>query len=234
MSGGNQPVGDQNLTELDYSDCHKVVKSAFTRALNIFTSPSFESRDGWKLETEQGDAAVHSIRLDEDGRQLFSVRGILECSPEMAVSDSWDGLDGVASWNKNIDFSRRLLKVSDDFDIVHYGNAPILLVSARDYLIGRICREIDDVHYIVAHSIEGSDLPSPNGRVRATIHLGGGRYSAHPTDPNRTKIDFLLSLDYGGLFPSSIINSVLGRLFLKEFNENKKRSIVLRSMSKNA
>uniref|UniRef100_A0A915E4I4 START domain-containing protein n=1 Tax=Ditylenchus dipsaci TaxID=166011 RepID=A0A915E4I4_9BILA len=226
-------VVDQLTPENEkYSTCLKQIADAFDQAYSIFTCPDFESRAGWSVETKQSDAVVHSIFLKE-GRKLFCVKGELACSMEKAVEDNWLGLDGVSKWNQNIDFSKRLFELTENVDVVHYGNAPVLFVSGRDYVVGRMSRRIKESHYVVAHSIEGPDLPVAKDRVRGTIHLGGGRYSQHPTDPNKTIIDFIICLDLGGMFPASILNSMMGRLFLKEFNENKKRSKVLCSSTIN-
>lgn len=82
------------------------------------------------------------------------------------------------------------------------------MVKSRDYVCTRIWKKIDDSYYLIARSIDFSVLPETKDRVRALIHMGAGRYRPHPDDPSMTQADLMLSIDFGGYIPKSVINAV--------------------------
>ena len=88
------------------------------------------------------------------------------------------------------------------------------MVKSREYVVGRIWRRVGDTFYLIARSVDFPGLPEDKNRIRGIIHMGAGRYKLHPENPNMTQVDLLLSIDFGGFIPKSIINTVSAPLCL--------------------
>ncbi|KAH7694985.1 Protein STRL-1 b [Aphelenchoides avenae] len=214
-----------------YADVLKSAEAAFNEAYAIFTTPEYKTKEGWKKEAEEGGATVHS-KVFKFGK-LFALSAELPLSVEEVYEDNWNGLEKISEWNANIDFARHVAKLSEHCNIVHYGNAPVLVVSGRDYVASRLHRKVDGTHYIVAHSVKLPEVPETKERVRATINMGGGRFRPHPTKDDVTLIDFALSIDFKGFIPGRVVEAVMGKLLLKEYEENRKHCEQIKNSRKN-
>lgn len=82
------------------------------------------------------------------------------------------------------------------------------MVSGRDFVSMRIKREIDGVVYTSGKSVDGPGIPEPNGRVRALINIGGGRFRRHPQKKDVTLVELMHAIDFKGMVPKSVIQSV--------------------------
>lgn len=46
-------------------------------------------------------------------------QGELNCDFKTITNDIWTDVEDVYKWNKNIDFSRRLMKFTENMDVIH-------------------------------------------------------------------------------------------------------------------
>lgn len=147
------------------------------------------------------------------------------------VEEDWDGVENMPIWNDDVEFTRRLVKLTDNSDIIHYANFPIFMVSARDYVSIRLRRMVNGVAYTSAYSIDEKLAPESypsDGRVRGFIHLSSGRFQHHPTKPDHTLLDVILCLDFKGFLPKSLINSQMPKQLYKGSLKHKKHMINLK------
>ena len=95
-----------------------------------------------------------------------------------------------------------------------------MIIKSRDFVTARIWRKIEDQIYIGARSVEVDEIKETKDRVRGKLYIGCGRLT--PVDGNKTKVEYILSIDFKGLIPKTIINSAMGKLILKDFEETAK------------
>uniref|UniRef100_A0A914CTC7 START domain-containing protein n=1 Tax=Acrobeloides nanus TaxID=290746 RepID=A0A914CTC7_9BILA len=127
----------------------------------------------------------------------------------------------MPTWNDNVVFSKVAHTLTENVDIVHYANADVMVVKSRDYVVARMKRIIDGNGYLVARSIELSELPETKGHVRGHIHIGAGRMAPHPTKQDTTVIDYIMCIDLKGLIPKSIVNSAMAKMMQKDYEQTK-------------
>uniref|UniRef100_A0AC34RA96 START domain-containing protein n=1 Tax=Panagrolaimus sp. JU765 TaxID=591449 RepID=A0AC34RA96_9BILA len=216
--------------QLKYKHVLETTKAVFEEAFELYNEPGFHKFENWKKEAQTDTAIVHT-RHSSLGK-LFALRAHFPWHLEKVFEEQWAGLDQVAEWNENIVFSSTLRKLTDHVDVVHYANKDVYMVKSRDYVVGRIWRQVGNDYYLIARSVDVPELPETKDRVRATIHMGAGRFRIHPNNPNHTQVDLILSIDFGGLIPKSIINTVMGKLLIKDYEETKKRMEDLKNKEK--
>uniref|UniRef100_A0A7E4V7P3 START domain-containing protein n=1 Tax=Panagrellus redivivus TaxID=6233 RepID=A0A7E4V7P3_PANRE len=202
-----------------YADSVETAKKTFKEAFALYTDEGFESFDGWKRESQTAQHSVYSRQMSYG--KLFALRSVIAKPLETVFAERWHGLDSVANWNNNIEFSSTVKKLSSHIDIAHYANRDVLMVKSRDYVAVRIWRKIDGDYYLIVRSTDVDDVP-PSDRVRAIIHMGAGRFRQDPNDPGQTLVDLMLCIDFGGSIPRYIINTVMGKLMIKDFEETRK------------
>ena len=95
-----------------------------------------------------------------------------------------------------------------------------MIVKSRDFVTARIWRKAGDQIYIGARSVEVDEVKETKDRVRGKLYLGCGRLT--PTEGDKTSIEYILSIDFKGFIPKSILNAVMGKLILKDFEETAK------------
>jgi len=198
---------------------------ALKEAVDLFNSPSFASRDGWKKETESGSDVVYSKHVDD--RKLFALSAELPVKVEVFFNDCWDNFDSVAEWNNNFAFSKLITRLTPNVDIFHYGAQDILIIKGRDFVVGRMKRKIGDNYYLGVRSFDLDAIPESKEKVRAILHLGAGRFKPHPSDANRMCFDYVISCDFRGMIPKAIVNQAMGRLVLSEAEVNRKHVLDL-------
>ncbi|KAH7703639.1 Protein STRL-1 b [Aphelenchoides avenae] len=196
--------------------------SALSRCYSIYNSPDFQAKKGWKKELVDGGVSVFST-TNEQGR-LFNVHYKCAVPLHEFMEHDWDGVECTPDWNSDVEFARRLVKLTDNADIVHYANKAILMVSGRDYVSVRVKREVDGVFYTSGYSIEDlPEMPPLDGRTRGFLHVNGGRFRQDPSDPCSTLVDSILCLDVRGMIPKSLVNSQLPKQLKMEAEKLKKR-----------
>uniref|UniRef100_A0AC35GEQ8 START domain-containing protein n=1 Tax=Panagrolaimus sp. PS1159 TaxID=55785 RepID=A0AC35GEQ8_9BILA len=208
------------LDDKNFNGILKTANEVFDEAFALYNEPGFESYKDWKKETETDNSTIHTRQMPYG--KLFALRATIPWDYESVFHEQWNGLDTVATWNENIVFSSTLKKINENIDIVHYANKDVLMVKSRDYVAVRKSEKISDSYYLIARSIDFPDLPETKDRVRAIIHLGAGRYRQHPDNSMATQVDLMLSIDFGGYIPKSVINAVMGKLLIKDFEETRK------------
>ncbi|KAH7709797.1 Protein STRL-1 b [Aphelenchoides avenae] len=214
-----------------YADVLKSGESAFNEAYAILNAPDYKTKEGWKKEAQDGVITIHSKPFKFG--KLFALTGELPCNVNAIVNDNWHGIEQLPEWNSSVDLARVVVKLSDLCDIVHYGSAPVLIISARDYLIARMYRVVDGAHYIVARSVTLSEVPATKDRVRGNLNLGVGCFRPHPTKHDVTLIDYALSIDFKGWLPGKVIEAAMGKILLMDHEENRKHAEELNKHQKN-
>jgi len=198
---------------------------AMKEAIAILDAPDFASREGWKKETENGDDHVFSKAYGQT--KLFALSAELPINCEVFFQDCWENIDTLADWNPNFDFSKIVARLTPNADVVHYGNRDIMIIKGRDFVAARMKRKIGNKFLLACRSFDCETIPETKEKVRAHLHLGAGRFAPHPSDPNRTCFDYIMSIDFKGMIPKSIVNQAMGRLVLAEAEVNRKHVLEL-------
>uniref|UniRef100_A0AC34FVS4 START domain-containing protein n=1 Tax=Panagrolaimus sp. ES5 TaxID=591445 RepID=A0AC34FVS4_9BILA len=212
---------------------------SFTEAYKIFNDPDYESRKGWKVEVNQPDVKIHSKQYPFGN--VFALSALAPIKADLAFRESFDHFENIPTWNSNMCYSKIVTTLTDHTDIVHYANPSIMTVKSRDYVVARIWRKIGDEIYAGGKSIELEEIPETKDRVRAKLHLGCGKFVPDKyrvraklhlgcgkfipdkCDPNKTHLEYILAIDLKGLIPKSIVNSAMGKMMVKDFEETTKR-----------
>lgn len=206
--------------------CNTLINEAMSRAEELFGSREFDSKTGWKLETEnsQFETTVYS-KKDVEGK-LFCLRAELPCPKDLYFNDFWHNFPNCAKWNPAVSFAKLLVKMGDQSDIAHYGNKDMFTVKARDFLIVRGFKKLDNGSYLtVGRSIHLPTVPEGKDYVRGEILLGAGRFSSKKENPNVTIVDYLLAIDLKGLLPKVLVNTFMSKLMLNDVECNRKHAI---------
>ncbi|VDD88250.1 unnamed protein product [Enterobius vermicularis] len=200
----------QNSYRQRYQEnCKAQLDGGISRAEALFSSLDSDSKEGWKMETESAPLETKIYSKKEAEGKLFALQAEVECSPDVFLKDYWDGFCDVPKWNPSIAFSQLVVKLTDQMDIAYYRNKDVFAVKARDFVLVRGYKKLDNgVSITVAKSIELDRLPVKKECVRGELMLGAGRFSPKKDNPNVTVIDYLLSIDLKGLLPKLIVNTV--------------------------
>ncbi|KAE9547812.1 hypothetical protein FO519_008978 [Halicephalobus sp. NKZ332] len=199
-----------------YAKAFNSVGDTFEEAYKIFSDSDYNAKTGsWKLDSQTGDAVVHSKSFPFG--HVFALTATLDAPIDQVFNATVLEFEKTSSWSSNIVFSNIIVKLTEHVDIVHYANPDVMIVKSRDFVTARLWRKIGNQIYIGARSVEADEVKETKDRVRGKLHLGCGRLT--PLDGNKTKVEYLLSIDFKGLIPKGIVNTVMGKLILKDFEE---------------
>ncbi|CAD5209173.1 unnamed protein product [Bursaphelenchus xylophilus] len=210
----------------EYTDAFEMGVSGFHEIYSIFQDPGFDSRRGWKKEAEDQSGAVHSLNTRHG--KLYCAKFEVDVDLETLMDDNWHGVEQMAEWNTHVEFCKILVRITENINIVHYGNGPVLMVSGRDFVSMRIKREVDGVIYTSGCSVDAPGIPKPGDRVRAIIKLGGGKFRSHPQDKDKSIVEIMHCIDFKGMVPKSVIHQVMGKMMLKDIEEHQKHAADLK------
>jgi steroidogenic acute regulatory protein len=204
-----------------YSKALKTAGEAFTEAYKIYSDPEYESRKGWKVEIDQPEVKIHSKQYPFGN--VFALSAKTRITPELAFRESFDLFENVSTWNSNMQFAKIVKKLTDHTDIVHYANPSYMTVKSRDYVVARIWRKVGDSIYAGGKSIDLEEIPESKDHVRGKLNLGCGKFTPDESDPEKTHVEYIMSVDLKGLIPKSIVNAAMGKMMVKDFEETTKR-----------
>ncbi|KAK5986960.1 Steroidogenic acute regulatory protein 1 [Trichostrongylus colubriformis] len=153
---------------------------------------------------------------------MVSVSTELPLDADSVMNETWIGVDGLPEWNPNIKFARTLASPTSNFDIIHYGNNDVLIISGRDFVSARIYRNTSTGYIMASRSVRLKECPEQKGKVRAELILAGARFSPHPEKKDTTLVDVVMLADLKGLLPKLLVNQVLGKVMLMDTEENRR------------
>uniref|UniRef100_A0AC34G8E7 START domain-containing protein n=1 Tax=Panagrolaimus sp. ES5 TaxID=591445 RepID=A0AC34G8E7_9BILA len=199
-----------------YAEALTTCGKCFDDAYQIFNEPDFESKKDWRVEIDTEEVKVYS-------KYYPFGNALVPASVDDAFKTSYNDFESMPTWNSNMSYAKVITKLTPHVDILHYANPDVMIVKSRDYVVGRLWRKVGDQYYCTARSVEIDDLPETPDHVRGEVFLGCGRFSPEKSDPKMTQVDFLLCIDLKGMVPKTIINAVLGKMMVKDFEETLKR-----------
>ncbi|CAJ0930506.1 unnamed protein product, partial [Mesorhabditis belari] len=206
-----------------YKVALETAAAAFQDAEKLFADPTFESRDGWKVDQSNDDDDVVYAKHTKEGTKMVTVRTVLAGKVDDVMQETWTGASGLPEWNPNIDFASTIANLTDHVDILTYGNNDILVVSGREFVSARLYRKVGDYYIMASRSVNLTDVPEKRGKVRAWLYLAAARFRADPTDPeNKTLTDVVMHVDLKGFLPKLLVNQVVGKIMLMDAEQNKK------------
>uniref|UniRef100_A0AC34R135 START domain-containing protein n=1 Tax=Panagrolaimus sp. JU765 TaxID=591449 RepID=A0AC34R135_9BILA len=201
-----------------YEKAFVQIGEGFKLASEIFNDDDFEKKKGWKVDSESHGMTVHTKTYPFG--KVFALTAQFAAPIETVFDVTVRDFGNTSKWSTNIIKSEVVVQLTDNVDIVHYANPDVMIVKSRDYVTGRIWRKIEDQYYIGARSVDVDDLKETKEHVRGKLHLGCGRLS--PIGETRTQIEYLLCIDFKGLIPKTVVNAVMGKLVIKDFEETDK------------
>ena len=88
--------------------------------------------------------------------------------------------------------------------------------KGRDFVVCRLWRRVDE-SIIVAASSFNTDIPVMPKKKRGWVNLCAGKFTPHPTDPNRTTVVYLVCVDLKDkLIPKTILSSGVAEMTIKD------------------
>uniref|UniRef100_A0A914PD25 START domain-containing protein n=2 Tax=Panagrolaimus TaxID=55784 RepID=A0A914PD25_9BILA len=204
-----------------YAQALTTCGNCFDEAYQIFNEPDFETKKDWRVEIDTEEAKVYSKYYPFGN--VFALKALVPATVDSAFETSYNDFESMPTWNSNMSYAKIITKLTKHVDILHYANPDVMIVKSRDYVVGRLWRKIDNQYYVTARSVEIEDLPETADHVRGEVYLGCGRFIPDKTNSNMTQVDFLLCIDLKGMVPKTIINAVLGKMMVKDFEETLKR-----------
>jgi|UniRef100_A0AC35G7C5 steroidogenic acute regulatory protein len=204
-----------------YAKALKAAGESFLESYKIFNDPDYESRKGWKVEIDTPEVRIHSKQFPFGN--VFALCALAPIKADLAFRESFDHFENIPNWNSNMCYSKIVTTLTDHTDIVHYANPSIMTVKSRDYVVARIWRKIGDEIYAGGKSVELDEIPETKDRVRGKLHIGCGKFTPDKCDPNKTHLEYILSIDLKGLIPKTIVNSAMGKMMVKDYEETTKR-----------
>jgi len=193
---------------------------AFKEAIELFDSADYKTKDGWKKEAEDQGVTVYSKYMSYG--KLFALHTELNITAEEMFKDQWEGVEQLSDWNTNVEVGKNLQKLGSQSDITYQAMADILIVKGRDFVGSRIWRKIGDSYLLAGRDAECALMPVQKGKVRGVLHMGAGKFTPKAGDPSKTSLEYLMSMEFKGMIPKAIINTVMAKLMLGDVALTKK------------
>ncbi|GMS99851.1 hypothetical protein PENTCL1PPCAC_22026, partial [Pristionchus entomophagus] len=198
-----------------YEEAFTTAGDVMKHSLEILDSPDFDSKTSWKLDCQSDDVTVHYKDL-ADGR-YFAGRCKVGISAKDLVDQFWSHLDTAHTWNDNVRSAKVLHKMTDHTDVVTYCSNDVLIIKSRDFVTARCIREYKKGWILSGRSFLLKDVPETKTSVRGYLHIGLGRSTPDPEDPEHSCIyDYVVCMDLKGMMFKSAVNQVMGRATLKD------------------
>ncbi|GMT22375.1 hypothetical protein PFISCL1PPCAC_13672, partial [Pristionchus fissidentatus] len=203
-----------------YDDALNAAAAAFLEAEALFDDGSFTAKEGWKKKGDDASIAIY-VKSTPQGK-LVAVSAILECPVDDVMHETWTGLDSLPTWNTSINFAETVAVLSDNADIVRYGNNDVLIVTGREFLTARIYRKTVEGYIMASRSVDLPEKPENKNKVRAFMHLGASRFRADPSNARRTLCDVVMLGDLRGSLPKTLVDSVMPTIMSMATEQNVK------------
>ena len=99
------------------------------------------------------------------------------------MKETWEGVEGLSSWNTNIVNARRIATPTEHFDICHvsllilkskqvqYVYADLFVITGREVVCSRIFRKTEDGYIIGSKSVVLDECPERKDKVRYVAPL---------------------------------------------------------------
>ncbi|VDK73457.1 unnamed protein product [Onchocerca ochengi] len=210
-----------SITVADVTDILKPEHKKYEKALNdaaeamneilsIINTPEFETMEGWKLKKENKMDKVFAKRFAVG--KIFTLRTTLDMPREQLFFEHWDNFVETAYKNKNTSLAEKIETLSPHYAMKNSG-----LIKGRDFVTTHIYRRINDDIIEAARSFHTDEVKQHKNKTRGNLLLGGGRFRIHPSDSQKTIVDYIICLDFGGSdLTKPVAESILSKLILQD------------------
>uniref|UniRef100_A0A915B6K0 START domain-containing protein n=1 Tax=Parascaris univalens TaxID=6257 RepID=A0A915B6K0_PARUN len=186
-----------SLIYLQYKDALYNAGKAMEDLMEICQSAQFETHEGWEKRASRSHCIVYSKAFNIG--TIFTLRAEFNFPVEQLFNEHWKNFDYTPQFSRNASFVRRVEVLTPFVDVIHYGLSEAIGIKARDFLAGRIHRRLGNEIFVATRSFEHEDFQELKNSIRGNLILGGGRIRAHPSDPRKTIVDYVLCADLKGL-----------------------------------
>ncbi|GMR45761.1 hypothetical protein PMAYCL1PPCAC_15956, partial [Pristionchus mayeri] len=183
-----------------YADALKAGEAAFIDAEKLFAD--FETKEGWKKTDFLPSFPIsrRSTGLERNEEMMSRFSNTVPNSPLRV-----QGIEALFSWNPTISFSDIIVPLTDNADIVHYGNNDILVIKGREFLTVRLYRQTPSGFIMASRSIDLQEVTVKSGKIRANATLGASQFRQNPSSPRSTLCDVVLLVDLKGDLPKKMV-----------------------------
>ncbi|VDL75698.1 unnamed protein product [Nippostrongylus brasiliensis] len=220
------PPGDEK-----YASALETAAAVFREVEALFNDPTFVEKKGWRVDEENDEGDVVYAKNTPKGKTV-AVRTELPLDVDAVMNETWTGVEGLPTWNPNINFAQTIASPTPHFDIITYGNNDVLIVSGRDFVSARIYRKTPTGYILASRSVRLKEWPEQKGKVRAELIMAGARFARHPEKKDVTVTDVVMLADLKGLLPKFVVNQVLGKIMLMDTEENRRHFQAIRDQQK--
>uniref|UniRef100_A0A914XJ31 START domain-containing protein n=1 Tax=Plectus sambesii TaxID=2011161 RepID=A0A914XJ31_9BILA len=193
---------------------YKAAFDALKESVELFDSKDYKTKNGWKKEAEDQGDVVYSKYMSYG--KLFALHAELNISPEELFKDQWEGVEQLPEWNTNVEEGKNVAPLGSQSDITYQAMTDMMIIKGRDFVGSRIWRKIGDSYLLIGTGVVHSLMPERKGKVRGFLHLGAGKFSPVPGDPSKTSLEYLMSMEFKGIIPKAIINTVTARMMIAD------------------
>ncbi|GMR40413.1 hypothetical protein PMAYCL1PPCAC_10608, partial [Pristionchus mayeri] len=155
---------------------------------------------------------------DTASGRYFAGRCKMKISAKDLSDEFWDHLERNHEFNDNIRQARRVRKLSENTDYLHYTSNDVFIIKSREVVAARAMTEINGAYFLACRSVDlPKEIAESKASVRAYIHVSLSRTRPDPEDPAHSCIyDYVICTDLKGMMFRSVSNQVLGRATLKD------------------
>lgn len=167
----------------------------------------------WKLMKKMPNISIYKMLSDNSAIAIIKARAIItDASPSKVFQAIWDG-EVRKKWDTVLKRFEILEKIDETTDLIRfYAESPLpSLVSNREFVQMRCCRDTERGKVIVYWSVDKPEIPVPEGVVRANTIISGYIIERDESNPNNTRLDFISQNDVRGSIPPQLINTFAPR-----------------------
>lgn len=200
----------------------KEVSARNVELLNQHLQPGFNAYGkAWEVTKKNNGLEVHAGKIPSESRRVWKSTFTVESSAtmEQIIEELMDWAKRP-KWDSGIEVGEVLRRFPDGYDVITYGSAKVLTVSARRFLnLNHVQRSADGQSFIIAFcSIPSNALPGLPGEQKGIVQGEtkpgcGTRWSLLPSDGNSTqkhwKVETVVEVDPKGWIPTSVINTAM-------------------------
>ncbi|KAM3914014.1 steroidogenic acute regulatory protein, mitochondrial-like [Leptodactylus fuscus] len=170
-------------------------------------------QDGWQAEKHQENGDwILSKTFPRIGK-VFRAEAVIDSPLEHIYSQLFEKLEQMDQWNPSVSKVQILQKIGRNTLLTREITAqnPTNMVSQRDFVSVRHCYRKGSSLYLTGTATDSQLMPPQKGMIRAEVGLTCIILQPIDGDSGKTHFTWLLSLDFKGWIPQSVIDQALSQ-----------------------
>ena len=174
-------------------------------ALLILSTVSTFGQNNCVLKLEKDSIQVYTCELPDSKYKKIKTTFSLSASPEQLINMLLD-IDHLGKWQYRT-VSAQLLKKINDKEIIYYTEVSAPVIDNRDFIIHlKINRVANEREWTVTATSIPDFIPPKKNVVR--IPMSRAIWKIKEDKPNKLTIEYVIEIDFGGILPAWVVNSL--------------------------